>query len=178
VTRPLGTLLAPLLATLSTLLGTVDGHIRQHLLATTWVASLLPWVGQSSTALFLVPYGVAMLRSSTVVYVKLSLRSPWRNFHMRRLGHMPVPPGDPIGEPRVQRTDPFATVEHRMRSQLVVTVPSSPHKASWRASTNRFWPKPGYKLGQIGPSRCTPLVARRRWHGSLPVGSTTSPPRW
>jgi hypothetical protein len=33
---PLGTLLAPLLAVLSALLVTVDGHVRQCLLATAW----------------------------------------------------------------------------------------------------------------------------------------------
>jgi hypothetical protein len=40
------------------------------------VASLLPWVGRSSAALLLVVYGVAMLCSTSVVYLKTLSRPP------------------------------------------------------------------------------------------------------
>jgi hypothetical protein len=75
----------------------------------------------------------------------------------------PRSPSEPVGEPGVQCAGPVASVEPRMRNQLVSTVPSLPHKASRWASANQPRPESGYELGQTGASWRTLLVVWRQW---------------
>jgi hypothetical protein len=75
---------------------------------------------------------------------KKSLCPPWRRFHVRHSGRMHTPPlGNPIGEPRVQRTGPVAIAGLETRRQLVATVPSLTRRALQQASANGFRPEPG-----------------------------------
>jgi hypothetical protein len=123
-------MLTPLLATHSTLLGVVDVHIGRCLLATAW--------GRLPTSL------------DGKKFSRLAASGVWGSDAMQLLGGVPknivvsalALPGDPIGEPWVQRAGPVATMGPRMRSQLVAMVPSLSWRALRWASTNWFWCEP------------------------------------
>jgi hypothetical protein len=56
------------------------------------VTSLLPRERQSLAATLLVAYWAVTLRNSSVVYLKMSLCSPWHGFCMQHLGCVPTSP--------------------------------------------------------------------------------------
>jgi hypothetical protein len=85
---PLRTLLAPPFAILGAQPSIVDGASLPLL----EVGSLLPVGRQNLVTSLLVTYQVATLRSSLVVYLKMSLCSPKRGFRVQHSGHVLASP--------------------------------------------------------------------------------------
>jgi hypothetical protein len=141
---PLRMLLAPLLATLGAIFGTLDGNVRQCLLAAAWgrlsgslggtkcsclVASGIQ-VGNAVRLLGGVPKNVVVFVLAWVSHtvLKSCARAPLASWEL-------------VGEPRVRRTGTATTVGLGMRNQLLVlVVPSVPQKMLRRASAIWSWP--------------------------------------